>query len=39
MGSVNMMKGLGKLALGEKTNEIGIIFHKERGKNIIIAFQ
>jgi len=29
IGSVNMMKGLGKLALGEKTNKIGVILHKE----------
>lgn len=33
MGSVNMMKGLGKLALREKANKIGVIFLKERGKN------
>lgn len=39
MGSVNIMKDLGKLASGEKTNITGIIFHKEIGKNIIIVFQ
>lgn len=34
-----MTKGLGKLAPGEKINKTGIIFHEERGKNIIIVFQ
>lgn len=33
--SVNKMKGLRKSALGKKTNKIGVIFFKERGRNII----
>jgi hypothetical protein len=37
MGGITVMKESGKLALGEKTNKIGAIFLKERGRNITLA--
>lgn len=39
MGSITMMKELGKLVLGEKTNKIGVIFLKERRRNVTLALQ